>query len=81
MLLFASIVLQKSAIGGKLSQLPGREKSSGIKRRVRSMLGFKSMVSARVIRDGIDMMRKRQARFAYNPRLSIADQFEISDAC
>jgi len=44
------------------------------------MLGFKSIASARVILDGIEMihmMRKRQARFAYNPRPSIADQFEI----
>ena len=35
------------------------------KRRVRSMLGFKSIASARVILDGIEMvhmMRKRQAR-------------------
>jgi len=51
-----------------------------IKRRVRSMLGFKSIASARVILDGIEMvhmMRKRQARFAYNPCPSIADQFEI----
>lgn len=51
-----------------------------IKRRIRSMLGFKSISSARIILDGIEMvhmMRKRQARFAYNPRPSIADQFEI----
>ncbi|VVS96427.1 IS6 family transposase [Hoeflea sp. EC-HK425] len=51
-----------------------------IKRRVRSMLGFKSIASARVILDGIElvhMMRKRQARFAYNPCPSIADQLEI----
>ena len=51
-----------------------------IKRRIRSMLGFKSISSARVIIDGIEMvhiMRKRQARFAHNPRPSIAEQFEI----
>lgn len=51
-----------------------------IKRRVRSMLGFKSIASAQVILDGIEMvhmMRKRQARYAYNPRPSIAEQFEI----
>ncbi len=51
-----------------------------IKRRVRSMLRFKSMTSAQIILDGIEMvhmMRKRQARFAYNPRPSIAEQFEI----
>jgi len=44
------------------------------------MLGFKSIASARVILDGIEMvhmMRQRQARFAYNPRPSIADQFKI----
>lgn len=51
-----------------------------IKRRIRSMLGFKSAASADVILSGIEMvhmMRKRQARFAYNPRPSIAEQFEI----
>lgn len=53
-----------------------------IKRRTRSMLGFKSIASARVILDGIEMvhmMRKRQARL-YNPRPSIAEQFELLDA-
>jgi putative transposase len=38
-----------------------------VKRRVRSMLGFKSMVSARVILGGIEMihmMRKQQAKYA-----------------
>ena len=48
-----------------------------IKRRVRSMLGFKSMASARVTVGGIEMMHKHQARFAYNPRPSISEQFEI----
>jgi putative transposase len=51
-----------------------------IKRRTRSMLGFKSMASADAVLSGIEMvhmMRKRQARFAYNPRPSIAEQFEI----
>jgi transposase-like protein len=51
-----------------------------IKRRIRSMLGFKSISSARIILYSIEMvhmMRKRQARFAYNPRPSIAEQFEI----
>ncbi|MFD1980698.1 IS6 family transposase [Mesorhizobium kowhaii] len=51
-----------------------------IKRRIRSMLGFKSKASAEVILSGIEMvhmMRKRQARFAYNPCPSIAEQFEI----
>ena len=51
-----------------------------IKRRVRSMLGFKSFASAGATLDGIEMihmMRKRQARYAYNPDPSIAEQFEI----
>ena len=51
-----------------------------VKRRVRPLLGFKSMASARVILGGIEMihmMRKRQARYAYNPRPSIAEQFDI----
>jgi putative transposase len=45
-----------------------------------SMLGFKSKASSAVILSGIEMvhmMRKRQARFAYNPCPSIAEQFEI----
>ncbi|MER8608321.1 IS6 family transposase [Mesorhizobium sp. M1233] len=51
-----------------------------IKRRVRSMLGFKSTTTAKIILSGIEMvhmMRKRQARFAYNPTPSIAKQFEM----
>lgn len=51
-----------------------------VKRRIRSMLGFKSAASAEIILSGIEMvhmMRKRQARFAYNPRPSLAEQFEI----
>lgn len=51
-----------------------------IKRRIRSALGFKSMVSAEAILSGIEMvhmMRKRQARFAYHPCPSIAEQFEM----
>ena len=50
-----------------------------VKRRVRSMLGFKSADSARVIIGGIElihMMRKRQARYACNQELSLAEQFE-----
>jgi putative transposase len=42
-----------------------------IKRRVRPMLGFKSMSSARVILGGIEMihmMRKGQAKYARNPQ-------------
>ncbi|KAB2950641.1 MAG: IS6 family transposase [Rhizobiaceae bacterium] len=51
-----------------------------IRRRIRSMLGFKSPKSAVIILSGIEMihmMRKRQARYAYNPRPSIAEQFDI----
>jgi transposase-like protein len=51
-----------------------------IKRRIRSMLGFKSQASAAIILSGIEMihmMRKRQARYAYNPSPSIAEQFDI----
>ncbi|MGN8120075.1 DDE-type integrase/transposase/recombinase, partial [Labrys sp. 22185] len=51
-----------------------------VKRRIRSMLGFKSMASAEVILSGIElvhMMRKQQARFAYNPRPSLKAQFEL----
>ncbi len=51
-----------------------------IKRRIRSMLGFKSTASAATILSGIEMihiMRKRQARYAYNPAPSLAEPFEI----
>ncbi|MBZ9799095.1 IS6 family transposase [Mesorhizobium sp. ES1-4] len=51
-----------------------------IKRRVRSMVGFKSFASAVATLGGIEMIhmvRKRQARYAYNPDPSIAEQFEI----
>ncbi|CAN0656656.1 protein of unknown function (plasmid) [Nitratireductor aquimarinus] len=51
-----------------------------IKRRVRPMLGFKSFPSATATLAGIEMinmMRKRQARYACNPNPSIAEQFEI----
>ena len=44
-----------------------------VKRRVRSMLGFKSADSARVILGGIElihMMRKQQAKYACNQQLS-----------
>ena len=50
-----------------------------IKRRVRPMLGFKSVASARVILGGIElihMMRKQQAEYAFNQQLSLAEQFE-----
>jgi putative transposase len=51
-----------------------------IKRRVRPMLGFKSMATARVILGGIEMvhmMRKEQARYVRNSNLSLAEQFEL----
>jgi transposase-like protein len=51
-----------------------------IKRRVRPMLGFKSIDSARTILSGIEMvqmMRKQQAEYAYNPQPSLADQFDL----
>lgn len=51
-----------------------------IKRRTRPMLGFKSPTSAAIILSGIEMvhmMRKRQARYAFNPNPSLAAQFEI----
>ncbi len=51
-----------------------------IKRRIRPMLGFKSQATASVILSGIEMihmMRKRQARFAFNPNPSLAEQFTI----
>ena len=51
-----------------------------IKRRIRSMLGFKSQASATIILSGIamiHMMRKRQARYAYNPHPSIVEPFGI----
>jgi transposase-like protein len=50
-----------------------------IKRRVRPMLGFKSMASARAILGGIEMvhmMRKGQSKYACHSDLSLAKQFE-----
>jgi transposase-like protein len=50
-----------------------------IKRGVRSMLGFKSVDSARAIIGGIEMihmMRKGQAKYACNPGLPLTEQFE-----
>jgi transposase-like protein len=50
-----------------------------IKRRVRPMLGFNSVNSARAILDGIEMvhmMRKGQAKYACTHQLSLAEQFE-----
>jgi transposase-like protein len=43
------------------------------------MLGFKSVNSTRAILGGIEMihmMRKGQAKYACNPRLSLAEHFE-----
>jgi putative transposase len=51
-----------------------------VKRRVRSMLGFKSVDSARVIIGGIElihMLRKQQAKYACNQQLSLAEQFHL----
>ena len=51
-----------------------------IKRRVRPMLGFNAMNSARVILGGIEMihmMRKGQTRYAWNPQPSLAEQFDL----
>jgi transposase-like protein len=51
-----------------------------IKRRVRPMLGFQALASARVILGGIEMihmMRKGQAKYAYNPQPSLAEQFDL----
>jgi transposase-like protein len=50
-----------------------------IKRRVRPMMGFKSMNSARAVLGGIEMihmMRKGQAKYARHPQPSLAEQFE-----
>ena len=51
-----------------------------VKRRIRPMLGFKSMASARTILSGIEMvhmMRKGQAKYARNPPPSLAEQFDL----
>jgi len=51
-----------------------------VKRRVRPMLGFKSLASARAILDGIEMvhmMRKGQAKYAHNRQPSLAEQFDL----
>lgn len=44
------------------------------------MFGFKSFASVTATLAGVEMiymMRKRQARHAYNPNPSIAEQFEL----
>jgi transposase-like protein len=51
-----------------------------IKRRIRPMLGFKSLNSARMILGGIEMvhmMRKQQAKYAHNLQPSLAEQFDL----
>jgi transposase-like protein len=51
-----------------------------IKKRVRPMLGFQSVASARAILDKIeiiDMMRKQQAKYARMPHPSLTEQFKI----
>ncbi len=51
-----------------------------IKRRIRPMLGFKSVVTARVILGGVEMvhmMRKGQEKYAGNRQPSLADQFNL----
>ena len=50
-----------------------------IKKRIRPMLGFKSFGSAAITLAGIEMvqmMRKRQGRFAFNPAPTLKEQFE-----
>jgi transposase-like protein len=51
-----------------------------IKRRIRPMLGFKSMGSAHAILGGVKMVhmiRKGQAKYAYNRRPPLAEQFNL----
>ena len=51
-----------------------------IKRRIRPMLGFKAITTARVILSGIEMihmMRKGQAKYACDQQVSLAEQFEL----
>jgi putative transposase len=54
-----------------------------VKRRVRPMLGFNSVASARAILGGIEMvhmMRKQQATYARKQQLSLAEQFNLNAA-
>jgi transposase-like protein len=51
-----------------------------IKRRVRPMLGFQTVDSARVVLGGIEMihmMRKQQAKYGRNLQPSLAEQFNL----
>lgn len=50
-----------------------------IKRRIRPMMGFKAFSAATVTLAGIEMvqmMRKRQGRFVFNPAPTLEEQFE-----
>jgi putative transposase len=54
-----------------------------VKRRIRSMLGFKSQASANITLAAIElvhMMRKQQSDFAVGSSLSMKDQFEVLTA-
>jgi putative transposase len=67
-------ILQSAYLNNRIEQ-----DHRAIKRRVRPMMGFKSMTSARVILGGIEMvhmMRKGQAKYACAQQLSLAEQFE-----
>jgi putative transposase len=67
-------ILQSAYLNNRIEQ-----DHRAIKRRVRPMMGFKSMTSARVILGGIEMvhmMRKGQAKSACAQQLSLAEQFE-----
>nr|WP_246462248.1 DDE-type integrase/transposase/recombinase [Mesorhizobium sangaii] len=60
--------------------LPDREGSPAHQVPDPSMLGFRSVATATTILSRIEMiqmMRRQQARYAYNPNPSIAEQFEI----
>jgi putative transposase len=51
-----------------------------VKRRLRSMLGFKPAESTRVIWGGIElvhMLRKQQANYVCSQQLSLAEQFHL----
>jgi len=67
-------IRQSACLNNRLEQ-----DQRAIKRRVRPMMGFKSLNSARVILGGIEMvhmMRKGQAKYACAPQSSLAEQFE-----
>jgi putative transposase len=67
-------ILQSAYLNNRIEQ-----DHRAIKRRVRPMMGFKAMSSARVILGGIEMvhmMRKGQAKYACARQLSLAEQFE-----